>query len=91
MLSAALERLISLRSEINSAQRMLTIELCASAFPDIRQWQVKNICSSQAKPRAQGLSEHTLQSLYYTYLSLLLHPMDGHDIARRDPALVLVS
>ena len=32
-----------------------------------------------------------LKDLYYTYLSLLLHPSDGHEAARHDSSLVQVS
>lgn len=33
-------------------------------------------------------NEKELAELYYEYLSLLLHPTDGHEGARHDPTLV---
>jgi hypothetical protein len=33
----------------------------------------------------------SMRELYYTYLSMLLDPMEGHDTARHDSELVEVS
>jgi hypothetical protein len=38
-----------------------------------------------------GAMKVELKELYYTYLSLLLHPSDGHEAARHDSSLVRVS
>jgi hypothetical protein len=38
-----------------------------------------------------GALKVELKDLYYTYLSLLLHPSDGHEAARHDSSLVQVS
>jgi hypothetical protein len=38
-----------------------------------------------------GALKVELKELYYTYLSLLLHPSDGHEAARHDHSLVQVS
>jgi hypothetical protein len=93
MLSAVLLRLNTIRSCTTSSHLELTIELCASSFPDVRPWQVKKVCLSDQDEsnKSTGPSASELRDLYYSYLSLILHPRDGHDTARRDRELVKVS
>lgn len=81
MLSAVLQLLQDIQKETLQDRKQAIIDLCASAFPDVRPWQVESAC------RASG---DGVNDLYYNYLSLLLHPVDGHDAARRDPSFVKV-
>jgi hypothetical protein len=69
-------------NETVTQRRQSIIDLCAAAYPDIRPWQVESACSSCHEGRSNNL--------YYLYLSHLLHPIDGHDLARRDDQLVKV-
>jgi hypothetical protein len=86
MLSAILQKLHELKNGSIQAERQLAlIDLCVSAFPDVRPWQVRKACIDGKN------SLQELQPLYYTYLSLLLHPTDGHDNARNDGVLVKVK
>jgi hypothetical protein len=95
MLSAVVQRL-HLIQDMTPDRRLPTIDLCASAYPDVRPWQVKKECLLHSEGTALTASiskdlKEELDDLYYTYLSLLLHPFDGHDTARHDPSLVQVS
>jgi hypothetical protein len=83
MLSAVLQLLQVIGKEVVRDRRQAIIDVCAAAYPDVRPWQVESAC----RPFDSADSG---DDLYYLYLSMLLHPMDGHDIARRDPALVKV-
>lgn len=78
MLSAVMQRLKDIQIGTSPERQRSTINLCYQAYPDVRPWQVKKKCSE----------DNEFTELYYTYLTLLLHPSDGHDGARRDPALV---
>ena len=78
MLSAVMQRLKDIQVGTSPERRRSTINLCFQAYPDVRPWQVKKECNE----------ENEFAELYYTYLSLLLHPNDSHDGARQDPALV---
>jgi hypothetical protein len=89
MLSAVVRRIRDLQNEPSSEMRRVTIELSASAYPDIRPWQVRIEC--EGRRSGAKVTQADLNDLYYLYLSLLLHPMDGHDAARRDPTRVKVS
>ena len=80
-LSAVLERLLNIRKESDQEQRMVTIQLCASSYPDVRPWLVHRECHTK--------DQEVLDGLYYKYLSYLLHPTDGHEQARHDTALVM--
>ena len=82
MMSAILQLLQEILKEKSFDRKQAIIDLCASAYPDIRPWQVEIACS-------EGPTGSS--NLYYIYLSQLLHPIDGHDAARRDAALVTVS
>jgi hypothetical protein len=62
------------------------IHLCVSAYPDLRPWLVRKGCLGDCKA-SEGYDED-LKDLYYAYLSLLLHPFDGHDLARQEDELV---
>ena len=89
-----MQRLFDIRKDnITPERRQATIDLCASAYPDIPPWQVDTVCSGNNGTEGETLSEQLkedLTELYYTYLSLLMHPIDGHHAARHDPALVKV-
>lgn len=59
------------------------IHLSVSAFPDLRPWLVRQGCIGDGENDDEDLEE-----IFYVYLSLLLHPLDGHDAARQDRGLV---
>jgi hypothetical protein len=86
MLSSILERLHSLKSSFVADMWLATIDLCAASFPDIQPWQIRAVCADHANEKRKK----ELDDLYYIYLSQLLHPMDGHDAARRNRDLVRV-
>lgn len=75
MLSAVLQLLQSIHQETLPDRKQVVLDFCVSAYPDIQPWQVERAC--------EGAPD-----VYYTFLSQLLHPMDGHDAARRDSLLV---
>jgi hypothetical protein len=75
MLSAVLQVLQNIQQEPSLDRKQVVLDFCVSAYPDIQPWQVEKSCEGAP-------------NLYYSYLSQLLHPMDGHDSARRDAALV---
>jgi len=89
MLSTVIQRLHQIRTEAASDRRLPTIDLCAAAFPDVRPWQVQKECVLLVEAESKELKAE-LGQFYYTYLSLLLHPLDGHKAARLDPNLVKV-
>jgi hypothetical protein len=94
MLSTVIQRLHLIRTEPTAERRLRTIDLCASAFPDVRPWQVKKECWPEEDTTTEPLTgalKLDLKNFYYTYLSLLLHPSDGHEAARHDSSLVQVS
>jgi hypothetical protein len=88
MLSAVVQCLPLIKEESSADRRQQLVDICVSAFPDLCPWQVK-----QALLDTAGGSDvaKRMKDLYYYYLSNLLHPHDGSDAARRDPALVQVS
>jgi hypothetical protein len=68
-------------------------DLCASAYPDVLPWQVRQACldpsSDRVPPEAPiACSRNDLEILYYSYLSQLLHPFDGNDNARHNEELL---
>lgn len=77
MMSAVLQLLYNISQETAPDRKQAILDFCVAAYPDIRPWQVESAC--------KGASD-----VYYSYLSQLLHPMDGHDSARRDSVLVKV-
>lgn len=83
MMSAILQLLQGILKEKTFERKQAIIDLCAAAYPDIRPWQVESACD---EAHSSGSN-----NLYYVYLSQLLHPIDGHDAARRDAVLVKVS
>lgn len=85
MLSAVLQLLQGIQFETSRDRKQAIIDLCSSAYPDVRPWQVETAC------RPAASNDVNTAELYYSYLSLLLHPLDGNDLARRDPLLVNVS
>jgi hypothetical protein len=90
MLSALVQRLYNINGEKGTSRKKTIIELCSSAYSDIRPWQVKKYCLQV--PSQNGSHDACeMENLYYTYLSLLLHPHDGNETARRDSSLVAVS
>lgn len=85
MLSSILERLHSLKNSFVPDMWLATIDLCAASYPDVQPWQVRAVCVDQENDRKMELED-----IYYIYLSQLLHPMDGHDAARKNRDLVRV-
>ena len=83
MMSAILQLLEGILKEKLFDKKQAIIDLCAAAYPDIRPWQVEDACEERKSCGSNNL--------YYMYLSQLLHPIDGHDAARRDDVLVKVS
>ena len=71
--------------------------LCVSAYPDVQPWQVqKACCETPMAPSTDGkqkeaCTDEYLREFYYKYLSMLLHPVEGHDSARQNEELVQVS
>ena len=83
-----------LRLEAKPERRQVCVNLCVSAYPDIQPWQVRQACwTSTISGTGKNIpcSEEIMSDLFYTYLSQLLHPLEGHDAARRDWNLVKVS
>lgn len=91
MLSAVLQRLRQVRDESSDRRRETVIDLCSSAYPDVRPWQVRKALTVEEDPSATKQQQAVFDNMFYSYLSLLLHPLDGHDSARRDESLVRVS
>ena len=91
MLSAVVQLLYEVQNETNGERRRAIIELATAAYPDLRPWQAKKACDVSKSTQASEALRVEMKNLYYSYLSLLLDPIDGHDAARRDPALVKVS
>jgi hypothetical protein len=77
-----------LQVESSPDLRQATIDLCAAAYPDVQPWQVRKQCLPESENIEQVLY---LTDLYYTYLTLLLHAIDGHSTAWKDSDLVKVS
>lgn len=88
MLSAIISRLQGVRKESKSDRRNDMMNICVLAYPDLLPWQVRQACVGSDMAAADS-SEYC--DMYYEYLSLLLHPWEGHDAARRDVDLVTVS
>lgn len=89
MLSAIVLHLKGIRTELKSARRHDLMNICVLAYPDLRPWQVRQACLGSAANGAEVDLE--FHEMYYEYLSLLLHPWEGHDAARHDVELVTVS
>eukprot|EP00548_Thalassiothrix_antarctica_P005859 CAMPEP_0194148652 /NCGR_PEP_ID=MMETSP0152-20130528/33629_1 /TAXON_ID=1049557 /ORGANISM="Thalassiothrix antarctica, Strain L6-D1" /LENGTH=1205 /DNA_ID=CAMNT_0038850315 /DNA_START=77 /DNA_END=3694 /DNA_ORIENTATION=+ len=81
MLSAIIKCTMKISEHKLEGQSHL-IYLCVSAYPDFRPWLVRKGCLETEK------TTDDLEEMYYVYLSLILHPSDGHDTARRDRKLV---
>lgn len=83
MLSAVIQQLYNIHQEsLSKEKRLAVIDCCTSAYPDVRPWQVRLVCVENATENVD------FSPLYYTFLSALLHPLDGHDSARNDKSLV---
>jgi hypothetical protein len=92
MLSAVLQKLREMNMEPNWDRKRTLIDVCSSAYPDVRPWQVRQECMRQTErlsPQRRKQDDDAAE-LYYIYLSQLLHPTDGHDTARHDSELVKV-
>ena len=90
-LSAVMERLHSLRYQEDKQQREVIRNMCVSAYPDLRPWQVRKACLNIDKPDTRlhmTDDESWLMEYYYEYLSMLLHPQQGNESARVDAAIV---
>jgi hypothetical protein len=92
-LSALLELLQNIWCDNKSERRSLIRDLCVSAYPDVLPWQVRQAClkplSDRGRPEdPMACSRDDLEILYYSYLSLLLHPLDGNDDARHNEDLL---
>ena len=92
-----MERLQGLRNVFSPVHWLATIDLCAAAYPDVLPWQVRVACTPElGKDSGTGSTvlpeskQNELADLYYVYMTQLLHPMDGHDLARKDTELVRV-
>jgi hypothetical protein len=89
-----LEFLVDIKFEMKEERRKLIRDLCVSAYPDIQPWQVRQAClengprGSKSTGSRIPCSDDCMEDLYYTYLSNLLNPMDGHETARHNPELV---
>lgn len=68
------------------------MNICVSAYPDLRPWQVRKACMGTLRPSLDDMTAEDVDfyEMYYEYLSMLLDPSEGHDAARRDAALVTV-
>lgn len=88
MLSAIVSRLQDLRKQPKSDRRHDMMNLCVLAYPDLLPWQVRKACIGYDTNEVDSIQ---LSRMYYDYLSLLLHPSEGHDAARQDAELVTVS
>ena len=88
MLSAVMQRLRDIKSAKSPERQLATVDLCNKAYPDLRPWQVKKECDEISGPARISGDDNDVSDLYYTYLCQLLHPIEGHDGARHDPALV---
>lgn len=95
MLSVLVQRLLGMAS-LHTDQYLVTIDLCAAAFPDVQPWQVRQACIGGFEVPVEDHTalmtrDKTLIDLYYIYLSHLMHPTEGHEIPRHDVELVKVS
>lgn len=93
-LSAVLQFLTGIRYNMKAEKRKAVRDLCVSAYPDIQPWQVRKACldpprqALDALERRPANSDEEMENLYYTYMSHLLNPLDGHEDARHDAELV---
>jgi hypothetical protein len=91
MLSAILSRIQGIRNEPKSKRRHDMMNICVLAYPDLRPWQVRQACLGENFTSSHSTtSDLEFHKMYYEYLSLLLHPWEGHDAARQDAELVTV-
>jgi hypothetical protein len=89
MLSAILSRIQGIRNEPKSKRRQDMMNICVLAYPDLRPWQVRQACLGENFTSSHSTtSDLEFHKMYYEYLSLLLHPWEGHDAARQDAELV---
>jgi hypothetical protein len=84
MLSAIIQQIGKIEMK-KPEERIHLIHLAVSAYPDLRPWILRNACIEKLRSETE-IDE--FKGLYYTYLSLLLHPSDGHEGARKDIELV---
>mmetsp|Transcript_16747 Transcript_16747/g.46019 ORF Transcript_16747/g.46019 Transcript_16747/m.46019 type:complete len:1288 (+) Transcript_16747:157-4020(+) len=88
-LSAIVERLQNLKNE-DREQQSVTIQLCASAYPDVRPWQVNRECRGLWRRDHKSTNKQASEwdELYYMYLTYLLHPSNDNEMARSDSSLI---
>lgn len=91
MLSAVVQLLYGIQKETSRERKRAIIDLSTAAYPDLRPWQAKKACDVSQNVNASEAFREEMRNWYYSYLTLLLDPIDGHDAARRDPSLVKVS
>jgi hypothetical protein len=68
--------------------------LLVAAYPDLRPWQVRKaatVTNADGEKISKSTTIKDNNDFYYNYLSLLLHPEEGSDTARRDGSLVEVG
>mmetsp|Transcript_23209 Transcript_23209/g.64340 ORF Transcript_23209/g.64340 Transcript_23209/m.64340 type:complete len:1165 (-) Transcript_23209:85-3579(-) len=91
-LSAVLQCLEDIKFEMKEERRKELRHLCVSGYPDIQPWQVRDACRCFPEPESKELRAHcvdeVMESLYYSYLSDLMDPIDGHEAARQNFDLV---
>ena len=83
-----MQRLKDIRAATSPERQFATIDLCNKAYPDLRPWQVEKECNGLSALGSESSEREGLPNLYYTYLDQMLHPIEGHDGARHDIALV---
>lgn len=90
MLSAVVQLLYGIQKETNRERKRAIIDLATAAYPDLRPWQAKKACEVSPNAQSSEAFQEEMRNWYYSYLTQLLDPADGHDAARRDPSLVKV-
>jgi hypothetical protein len=91
-LSALLEFLHKVRYETQQSRKVIQ-SLCVAAYPDVQPWQVKRACLDPflVDESKQACGDETLRDFYYSYLSQLLDPIEGHEAAKHNTKLIKVS
>lgn len=82
-----LKYLRQIREEPLGQRRKLIKNLSVAAYPDIQPWQVKKACLLDTTPET-WTEDSNHAKFYYSYLSLLLDPVEGVEAARQDAKLV---
>jgi hypothetical protein len=96
-LSAVLKFLRNVRYDLKKQRRKVIKNLCVSAYPDVQPWQVRKACLDLPPPDPTetetkiACTEDCLREFYYSYLTMLLDPFEGHEAARRNAKLLKVN